>query len=452
MTTPNLSRVVQTIELWDTSSLVDYASNARDHSPDQVRRIAASISDFGYVDPILVDRTTREIIAGHGSRAAAVLLGMPKVPVIPVDHLDADQRHALALALNRLAELSTWNEPKLRDELARLSTTMPKLPELGFDAAKLRRLLAPTRTAPNEADRTRKLEEIKVATTRRGDVWLLGDHRLACVDSTVAEQRARALGDEVVDCVVTDPPYAIFGSSTGVGSDVADDRMVRDFFTAVVRAIASTLKITGHAYVFCDWRSYPGWFECVRGSGVAPANCIVWNKGAGLGTNWQNVHEFVLFAHRLDAKRSVWAKGSRGIRPVPKPNVVRINRAGVGGFEAGESTTVDTVTEHNAAKPVDLLVEFVTASTDPGERVLDLFAGSGSTLIACELTKRRGVALEIEPRWCDVAIERWERVAKSEAKLDGDGRTFAEVRAERVAAARGGARPRRRKGARTSTK
>jgi DNA modification methylase len=449
--TTSPAKLAERIELWPLSDLIPYANNAREHSKDQVAKIAASISSFGFLNPLLVDRTSREIVAGHGRLEAARLLGLPRVPVVPLDHLSPDERHAYTIADNRLAELSTWNEPKLREELARLSVSMPKLPELGFDSGKLRRLLAPLRNGQADVAISRSIEDVKVATTRRGDVWLLGDHRLACIDSTNAEERKRALAGEVVDCVVTDPPYAIFGSSTGVGSDVADDRMVRDFFSAVVRAIAASLKIAGHAYVFCDWRSYPGWFECARGSGVAPANCIVWNKRAGLGTNWQNVHEFVLFAHRLDAKRSVWSKGSRGIRPVPKPNVLTINRAGVGGFESSESTTVDTVTEHNAAKPVELLVELVTASTDPAERVLDLFAGSGSTLIACELSKRRGVGLEIEPRWCDVSIERWERVAKSEARLEGDGRTFAEVRTERVAAARAGSRRRARKTPKAST-
>ena len=432
MSTAIPSKLADTIELWEIGQLVAYSNNPREHSPDQVRRIASSISEFGFLSPILVDRESREIIAGHGRLEAARLLGLQRVPVVPLEHLSSAQRRAYLIADNRLGELSTWNDERLRDELGKLSVELHDLPELGFDAGKLRRLLAPQRPSPPEIDAERASGKIVRPITRPGDVWLLGDQRLVCGDCRLEETRKLALGGDLVDCVVTDPPYAIFGSSTGVGADVADDRMVRDFFATVLRSIAATLKVNGHAYVFCDWRSYPAWFECSRGGmGLVVANLIVWSKRVGLGTNWQNTHELVTFFHRSDPKRSVWSKGARGVRAVAKPNVLSFNRAGAGGFEAGESSTEDTVTEHNAAKPVDLLRELVCASTDPGERVLDLFGGSASTLIACELTRRRGVAIEVEPRWCDVSIGRLQRMTEKTATLEGDGRTFAEVGAAR---------------------
>jgi DNA modification methylase len=448
MSTAIPSKLAESIELWDTSALQDYADNPREHTPDQIRRIAASISKFGFIDPIIVDRKTREIIAGHGSRAAAALLGLPRVPVIPIEHLSEAERHAFVVAHNRLAELSAWNDDKLRAVLGKLQTALPDLPELGFNAPALRRLLAPERATPAEIDATKRGEEIEHPATKTGDVWILGEHRIACGDCREDKVRRAVLGERLADAVVTDPPYAIFGSSTGVGSDVADDRMVRDFFTAVLRAIASSLKLNGHGYTFCDWRSYPTWFDCARGgTGLVVANCLVWNKRGGLGSNWQNAHELIAFFHRVAPSKSMWKRGPRGGRPIGKPNVLQLNRAGVGGFEGGEKGTEDTVTEHNAAKPVDLLRELVSASTEPGERVLDLFAGSGSTLLACELSRRVGLGIDVEPRWCDVTVDRWQRLTGKAATLEADGRTFAEVAAARLAAANG-KQPRRRRAAR----
>lgn len=435
MTAALPAKLAEKIELWDYVDLRPYANNPREHSPEQLRRIAASISQFGFLNPILVDRKTKEIVAGHGRYLAAGLIALERVPVVPLEHLTPAQRRAYLIADNRLGELSTWNEDRLRSELEALSTELPELPELGFDAGKMRRLLAPNRPSPSSVDQAEGAPDpLAPATTRTGDVWILGDQRVVCGDCTAEETRAKALGGELVDLVVTDPPYAIFGSSTGVASDVADDRMVRDFFVAALRAIASSLKLGGHAYAFCDWRSYPTLFESTRGgSGLNVANVVVWSKrGSGLGNNWQNTHEFVAFLHRLDPRRSTWDKRPKGVRAVLKPNVLHFNRAGLGGFEAGESTTVNTVTEHNAAKPVDLLRELVCASSDPGERVLDLFGGSGSTLVACDLTRRRGVAIEVEPRWCDVMVRRLERLTEKTATLEGDGRTFAEVGAARA--------------------
>lgn len=427
------------IELWPIERLIPYKSNARDHSPEQVRRIAASIAEFGFLQPVLVDSKSREIIAGHGRVLAARQIGSEFVPVVPLDHLTEAQARAFRIADNRLAELSTWNDAKLREEIADLATKLPELPELGFDAGKLRRLLTPARTAPTESVGSEAPQPPTVPTAKLGDVWTCGAQRLVCGDSRVDSVRRLGTRGELAQCVLTDPPYAIFGSSTGVGSDVADDRMVLDFFERVLQSAAAVLARAGHAYIFCDWRSYPAWWQAHRGKGLAVANLLVWNKrGMGLGSNYMNHHELVAFLHRVDARASSWSKTAKGTRPVNRSNVLDFNRAGAGGFEAEEPTETRGVTAHNAAKPVELLRELVCNSTDAGELVVDLFGGSGSTLLACELTRRRGVAVEIEPKWVDVALERLERIVGSEAVLEGDGppaeRTRSRVRASRAQA------------------
>ena len=430
MSTAIPSKLADTIELWEIGQLVAYSNNPREHSPDQVRRIASSISEFGFLSPILVDRESREIIAGHGRLEAARLLGLQRVPVVPLEHLSSAQRRAYLIADNRLGELSTWNDERLRDELGKLSVELHDLPELGFDAGKLRRLLAPQRPSPSEIDEDHTTEKTLRSITRPDDVWLLGDQRLVCGDNSIEKTRALALGSEPVDCVVTDPPYAIYGSSTGVGSDVADDRMVSAFFERVLRSIVDALRVNGHAYVFCDWRSWATWWEAGRRvQHLSCHNMIVWDKGsAGLGSNWANTHELLGFWQRRAEKTKMFGRAPAGVRAVNKSNVIRANRTGQTGFERDQEGGNK---EHNAAKPVDLLRELVCASTDPGERVLDLFGGSGSTLLACELTHRRGVAIEVEPRWCDVSIGRLQRMTEKTATLEGDGRTFAEVGAAR---------------------
>lgn len=425
------SKLADRIELWPLEELRPYAGNPRQHSADQLRRIAASISQFGFVNPVLVDRETREIIAGHGRLEAARLIGLERVPVVPLEHLSPAQRRAYLIADNRLGELSTWDEDKLRGELAKLSTELPELPELGFDAGKLRRLLTPSRSSPASVD------EVEVhappaapPVSRLGDVWTIGDQRLVCGDNSAADAIAAAVGTDPVDCVVTDPPYAIYGSSTGVGSDVADDRMVGAFFERVLRAIADRLRRNGHAYVFCDWRSWATWWDSGRRvRDLSCHNMLVWDKGsAGLGSNWANTHELIGFWQRREERKKMFGRSQAGVRVVNRPNILRANRTGQTGFERERE---DGQREHNAAKPVDLLRELVCASTDPGELVLDLFGGSGSTMIACELTRRRGVAVEIEPRWIDVSVRRLEHLTERSAVLEGDGRTFAEIAFER---------------------
>lgn len=452
MTASLPAKLADRIELWDVAELRPYAGNPREHSSDQVRRIASSISEFGFVNPILVDRQTREIVAGHGRLQAAALLGLPKVPVVPLDHLTESQRRAYLIADNRLGELSTWNEEKLKGELAKLSAELPALPELGFDAGKMRRLLAPSRPSPSSVDEAHAIEvPSSRPTTRSGDVWAIGDQRLVCGDNGLEETLALALRGEPVDCVVTDPPYAIYGSSTGVGSDVADDRMVGAFFERVLRSIVNALRVNGHAYVFCDWRSWATWWEAGRRvQHLSCHNMIVWDKGsAGLGSNWANTHELVGFWQRRAEKTKMFGRAPAGVRTVNRSNVIRANRTGQTGFEREHE---DGEREHNAAKPVDLLREFVCASTDTGERVLDLFGGSGSTLLACEITRRRGVAIEVEPKWCDLTVRRLERLTEKQAVLEGDGRAFAEIAGARAAELERPARAPRARGSRSKPK
>jgi DNA modification methylase len=255
----------------------------------------------------------------------------------------------------------------------------------------------------------------KEPKTKRGDVWVCGDHLLLCGDSLEAETEAW-IEKGTTACVLTDPPYAIYGSSSGVGSDVADDKMIRPFFAALGRRMRHALRLFGHGYVFCDWRSWDAVLAGMKASTLAAKNCIVWDKGDfGLGSMYRNCHEFVGFFVSQPERSSHYAKQATGQRMVTQPNVRRVNRTGQGGFESEHEPGQRF---HNAAKPVQLLQWLLDNSTDEGDLVLDLFGGSGSTMLACERSKRRCRMVEVEPKWCDVIVARWEQltVRKAERK------------------------------------
>jgi DNA modification methylase len=257
---------------------------------------------------------------------------------------------------------------------------------------------------------------------RAGDLWLMGEHRLYVGDTFNADDRALLLpGGMLGDCVVTDPPYAIYGSSTGIGADISDDKMVRPFFEAMARALANSVREFAHIYACCDWRSYATLWGGFKEARLSPKNCVVWDKGsAGLGNSYANTHEFVAFFARLPPQKAMQSNARRGQRPVHRPNIFRCNRV------TGEER------QHNAAKPVALLTFLIENSTDEGELVLDLFAGSGSTLIACQATGRRCAAMEIEPRYADTTVRRWQAFTGLQAHLGTpDGPTLSEIAVSR---------------------
>jgi DNA modification methylase len=219
-----------------------------------------------------------------------------------------------------------------------------------------------------------------------------------CGDTTQADDVAHLMGAETADMVWTDPPYAIYGSSTGIGSDIADDKMVRPFFMEILRVSRDAIKVMGHVYVACDWRSWPSWWEMAkRVEGLTPKNLIVWDKGgSGLGSSYANTYELVGFFSRLP-KQTVMTSGFKtGQRQVHASNVVRFDKV-PGGQR-----------DHNDQKPVGLVAGQIELSSDPGEIVVDWFAGSGTTIVAAEQTGRRCFAMEIEPRYVDVCVKRWE--------------------------------------------
>jgi len=221
-------------------------------------------------------------------------------------------------------------------------------------------------------------------------------HKLICGDCTDAATVARVMGGERAGAVVTDPPYAVFGSSTGIGRNIVDDKMILPFCREVFAAAVSVTDANAHVYIHCDWKSFNAWWSQLERFDLRPLNCIVWDKGdGGIGTNYTSRHEFILFLNR-EPKQTKMTTGGGGMRLIHGiANVQRFN------VQQGEDRL------HNAAKPVELESVFVKASTDEGGIVFEPFSGSGTTIIACENLGRRCRAVEISPAYVATALERW---------------------------------------------
>lgn len=360
--------------------------------------VRESIRENGFFGALLVQRSTGYVLVGNHRFRAGIEEGMTEFPVAWANVDDA-RATKIALADNRTSDRATYDHRELVEVLA----SVDSLVGTAFDPKDLAKLLRATTVRDTSSDAPPPPAPSSEETrSKRGEVWALGDHVLVCGDSLDETVRDVVFGKQRVDAIVTDPPFAIFGSSTGIGTDVADDKMVRPFFERMFAVMNGVLKNYAHAYVFCDWRSWPAiWDACGRArganrGGLSPANLLVWDKGSGMGSMYMSSHELVGFFSMEPPARVMKGKKA-GVRKVNgKHNVIRCNRV------SGAARL------HNASKPVSMLEEFLLSSTDKGETVVDLFAGSGSTLIACEKTGRKCIAFEIEPAWCDVVITRWQ--------------------------------------------
>lgn len=420
------------IEQWPLTRLRPFAGNPRAHGDEQLRLLADSIRAHGFVTPIVVAKSG-EIVAGHGRLEAARRIGLPRVPVVVLDHLTDRELRALRVADNRLAELSNWDSVQLVDELHELRELEIDIEQLGFtasDVAELEREIDDLVRDDSASGESAELEDpaplpepvpTKRAVSRAGDVWLLGRHRLLVGDSQLDGVIERALGKRRADCVFTDPPYAVYGSSTGVSGAVTDTSIIEPYFRQLLALLQDHTRVFAHVYLCCDWRTAGLIVAAARGSQLEPRNLLVWDKGGGgLGSLWMNQHELVEVFEHLPKTGMLTGSRKKGARTVHRPNVLRYKRV-----QARKKW-------HPAEKPLELVREIVQASTVDGELVLDPCAGSGTTAFACEaLTGRSAVLVEREPAWCDVALERWRETIGSDAVREGGG-TFSEERARRT--------------------
>jgi DNA modification methylase len=250
--------------------------------------------------------------------------------------------------------------------------------------------------------------------TKPGDLWILGNHRLLCGDSTDVLAVERLMDGKKADMVFTDPPYALFGNSTGVAG-ITDDKMIMPFFRNIFSMCRTHVKAFGHVYTCCDWHSCNAINRAAAEVTLPAKNLIVWDKGdAGIGGMFMNCHELIwFFTNTPENRNTMKAAGKVGERPVNGvANIWRIKKV------------PPKQREHNAAKPIELINIGIYASSNNGELILDLFGGSGSTLIACEETARKCSMMEMDPIYCDVIVKRWENFTGKKAMLEETKEAF----------------------------
>jgi DNA modification methylase len=401
--------------------LIPYARNPRTHSDAQVAQIAASVREFGWTNPVLVDGQSG-IIAGHGRVLAARKLGFEHVPVIELAHMSEAQKRAYVLADNQLALNAGWDEELLRLELADLSELGFDLGLIGFGEGELERLLAGTKEGLTDDDDAPALPD--EAVTRPGDLWILGDHRLLCGDATVLEDVEGVLDGQLADMTFTDPPYNVdYGSSAkdrlrGNKRKILNDDLGSGFEAFLHAACANILSVTkGGCYVCMSSSELHTLQRAFTAAGGKWSTFVIWAKHTfTLGrADYQRQYEPILYG---------WPEGH--------------DRYWCGARDQGDVWFVDKPARndlHPTMKPVALVERAIRNSSKSRDIVLDPFGGSGSTLIACEKTGRQACLVELDPKYCDVIVQRWQAFSGGAATLDDDCRTYDDVAAEREAVA-----------------
>ena len=375
-------------------SLIPYVKNSRTHSPDQVAQIAASIKEFGWTNPILIDGDNG-IIAGHGRLMAARKLGHKEVPTIELKDLTETQKKAYIIADNRLALNAGWDNEMLTIELNDLLADGFALDILGFDPKEIAALLEPE-LVEGLTDEDAVPEVPEEPKTRLGDIYQLGNHRLMCGDSTSIDAVDELMDGQKADMVFTDPPYGVeYQSNMRTKSQKFDVLANDDQFLDIAPILEVFSK--GWMFVWTSWKVQNKWIDQLSAFGY-PSNIVIWHKpGGGIGDlkkTFSSDYEVALVWHRgaeLQGKRigSVW----------------KINK----------DSSMKYV--HPTQKPVALAEEALDKTTASKSIVLDLFGGSGSTLIACEKQNRHARLMELDPKYCDVVVKRWEDFTGKKATL-----------------------------------
>jgi DNA modification methylase len=412
------------IERWPLERLIPYARNPRTHTEEQVAQIAASIAEFGFVNPVLVG-ADGVIIAGHARVMAARKLGMAEAPVIVVDHLSEAQRRALVIVDNRLAQNAGWDEEMLRVELEALREDEFNLDLLGFEDAEIEAILAePQGESPGLTDEDAVPEARETAVTVPGDVWVLGDHRLVCGDATQMEAIQKVLAGGLADMTWTDPPYGVNYGATMKDKlrkkhrRIANDNLGPAFEPFLRDACANILTVTkGAVYICMSSSELHTLHKAFTAAGGHWSTFLIWAKNTfTMGrSDYQRQYEPILYGWK-EGTDHYWcgARDQGDVWFVKKPVANDL---------------------HPTMKPVELVERAIHNSSKSRDTVLDPFAGAGSTLIACEKTGRHARLIELEPKYCDVIVRRFEEFSGKRAMLESDGRGFAEIALERGAVA-----------------
>ena len=382
-------------------SLLPYIRNSRTHSDEQVAQIAASIKEFGFTNPVLIDGDNG-IIAGHGRVLAARKLGIGEVPCITLDYLTDAQKRAYVIADNKLALNAGWDEEMLRVEFAELEGLGFDLELTGFSLDEIG-ALEPDVVEEGLTDEDAVPEVQAEPVSKLGDVWVLGKHRVMCGDSTSIDAVETLTQGQKVDMVFTDPPYGV--DYKGIKND--DRSGLEDLLRSAFGNFLVAAKSGASIYVFHSDRCADIFHKVFR-EFFHFSSMIIWAKNSLTlsQTDYQSMHEPCLYGW-MDNGKHAWHSDRK------QTSVWRFDKERVEG--------------HTTPKPVELVAKAINNSSKGGDAVIDLFGGSGSTLIACEKTGRHARLMELDPKYCDVIVKRYCEFTGKKAVLEATGKTYEEL-------------------------
>jgi DNA modification methylase len=419
--------------------LIPDPHNPRKHGRAQIRAIAKSIEAFGFNAPILVDKNNK-IVAGHGRYEAAKLLSLDKIPIVSLDHLTETQARAYLLADNKLTDRSTWDDNKLAIQLKELSDLVLDfdIEAIGFEPPEIDLRIQSLGSSLEDADDRFELETGPVVS-RTGDLWLLGSHRLYCGNALDATSYDALSNGEKAAAAITDVPYnvRINGHATGKGrtthrefamaSGEMSEAEFTDFLHQTFQRIIAYCRGGALIYSFMDFRHMAEILTAARAADLDLLNLCVWAKtNGGMGSLYRSRHELVF----------VFKSGED-----PHTNNIQLgrfgrNRSNVWNYPGANSfarnSSKKQLESHPTVKPIALVADAMLDCTKRNDIVIDPYLGSGTTILAAERTGRRCHAIEIDGRYVDAAIKRWEQLTKQEAK-DINGKTFAQKKSDRGA-------------------
>jgi len=396
------------IETADINTIKPYENNPRKLKDSAIEKVAMSLKEYGFRQPIVVDKD-RIIVVGHTRYRASKKLGFKEVPITIADNLTPEQINAYRIADNRTAEESEWDSELLKMEIKDLEAKDFKLDLLGFNEDQLNDMLFEEKQGLTDEDEVPEAPEEPIS--KLGDIWKLGNHKVMCGDSTLIDNFDK-LCTEQADMIFTDPPYGMsYGGGRAEGSTqkgalvkahgmIKNDDLRDDALITLVKDSLSTALMKSKqgcsAYICFTWRTYSEFYKAITDAGYKIKNCVVWDKKSiGLGqSHYRPQHEFIFYC------------GEQWYGDKSQSDVWQMSRGATSKYV------------HPTQKPVELVCKALENSSKNEDIVIDCFGGSGSTIIACEKLNRKARIMELDPKYCDVIIKRWENFTGAKAKLE----------------------------------
>lgn len=391
------------MEWVDVDLLIPYVNNARTHSGEQIAKIASSIKEFGFINPVIIDGE-HGVLAGHGRIAAARKLELKKVPCIRAEHLSEAQKKAYILADNKMALDAGWDEDLLRVEIDALKDMGVDLDLTGFDENELTKLFAECDdgTKDDEFDVDEELK--KPCFSKEGDIWHLGKHTVICGDSTKSETYHALLKNTKVNLVCTDPPYLVNLNSTSgkIKNDDLNDEEGYKFLRSAFEQFRDAMAKDASIYVFYATAKARIFHDAYEDAGFKVGAGLVWRKNRLVltRTDWKYIHEPIIWGWRKDGKHN-WYGDQKQVTVFDFDRIKNSKEDGCG---------------HPSSKPIPLIAYLIRQCTQTNGLVLDGFLGSASTLIACEQLGRVCFGVELEPKFVDVAVKRYLQAVNGNTK------------------------------------